>query len=84
MWEEMKVFVKNWEGSVPQSVAMTAVKNSYNALHLWLLTAYEISWDFIQYFRKYRENDISSVFIPAVVTHLHIKMTAYISQISQL
>ena len=47
MWEEMKVFVKNWEGSIPQSVAMAAVKSSYNALHLWLLTAYEISWDFI-------------------------------------
>ena len=26
--EEMKVFVKNWEGSIPQSVAITTVKAS--------------------------------------------------------
>ena len=26
MWEEMKVFVKNWEGSAPQSVTIATVK----------------------------------------------------------
>ena len=26
MWGEMKVFVKNWEGSVPQSVAIATAK----------------------------------------------------------
>ena len=34
MWEEMEVFVKNWEGSTPQSVATATVKTSSNALHL--------------------------------------------------
>ena len=28
IWEEMEVFVKNWEGSILQSVAMTTVKTS--------------------------------------------------------
>ena len=28
MWEEMEVFVKTWEGSVPQSVAIATVKTS--------------------------------------------------------
>ena len=28
MREEMEVFVKNWEGSIPQSVAIAAVKAS--------------------------------------------------------
>ena len=26
MWEEMEVFVKNWKGSIPQSVAIATVK----------------------------------------------------------
>ena len=28
IWEETGVFVKNWEGSILQSVAMTTVKTS--------------------------------------------------------
>ena len=28
MQEEMEVFVKNWEGSIPQSVAIATVKAS--------------------------------------------------------
>ena len=32
MLEEMEVFVKNWEGSIPQSVAIATVKASKNAL----------------------------------------------------
>ena len=28
MWEEMEVFVKNWEGSIPRSVAIATVKTS--------------------------------------------------------
>ena len=31
MWEEMEVFVKNWEGSIPQSVVIATVKASQNA-----------------------------------------------------
>ena len=33
-------------------------------MHFWLLTAYsyEVSWNFVQYFRTYEQNDISSVF----------------------
>ena len=34
MWVEMEVFVKNWEGSIPQCVAIETVKTSQNALHL--------------------------------------------------
>ena len=34
IWEEKEVFVKNWEGSILQSVAMTTVKTSWNALYL--------------------------------------------------
>ena len=57
-------------------------------MDLWLLTAYEISLNFFQYFRIYRQNDISSAFSLAVVTsyhlHLHIKMAAYISEVLPL
>ena len=28
MWEETDVFVKNWEGSIPKSVAIATVKSS--------------------------------------------------------
>ena len=88
MWEEIEAFVNNWEASIPQSVAIAAVKASQNALHLWLLTAYEVSWNFVQYFRTYRQNNISSVFtFAAVVSYhiqLHIKMVAFISQVSQI
>ena len=28
MWEKTEVFVKNWDGSIFQSVAMTTVKTS--------------------------------------------------------
>ena len=28
IWEEMEVFVKNWEGSIPQPVAIATVKAS--------------------------------------------------------
>ena len=31
MWEEMEVFVKNWEGSIPQYVAIATIKTSQNA-----------------------------------------------------
>ena len=34
MRKEMEVFAKTWEESIPQSVAMTAVKIRYIALHL--------------------------------------------------
>ena len=88
MWEEMEVFVKNWEGSIPQSVAIATVKAGQNAFHLRLLTAYEVSLNFFQYFRTCRQNDISSAFTFAVVTsyhlHLHIKMAASISQVPPL
>ena len=51
-------------------------------------TAYEVSWNLFQYFRTYRQNDIASVFTLAVVKsyhfHLHLKMAASISQVSQL
>ena len=28
MWEEIEVFVKNWEGSIPESVAIATVKTN--------------------------------------------------------
>ena len=88
MWEEMDVFVTNWKGSISQSAAIATFKTSYNGLHLCLLTAYEVSWNFFQYFRTYGQNDIPSVFTLAVVTsyylHLHIQMAASISQVSEL
>ena len=28
LWEEMQIFVKNWEGSMPQYVAMATVKTN--------------------------------------------------------
>ena len=34
IWEEMEVSVKSWEGSILQSVAITTVKTSWNALYL--------------------------------------------------
>ena len=34
IWEEVEEFVKNYERSIPQSVAIAAVKASQNALHL--------------------------------------------------
>ena len=34
LWEEMELFVKNWEGSIPQYVAIATVKTSSNELHL--------------------------------------------------
>ena len=34
IWEETEVFVKNCEGCILQSVAMTTVKTSWNALYL--------------------------------------------------
>ena len=34
MSEEMEAFVRNWEGSMPQSVAMATIKANENALHL--------------------------------------------------
>ena len=33
MLGEMEVFVKNWEESIPKSVAIATVKTSLNALH---------------------------------------------------
>ena len=81
----MEVFVKNWKGSIPQSVAIATVKTRQNVLHLWLLTAYEVFLSFFQYSRCYGQNDISSVFTLAVLTsydlHLHVKMAASISQV---
>ena len=46
IWEEKEVFVKNWEGSILQSVAMTTVKTIWNALYLWPLTAHKVSLNF--------------------------------------
>ena len=36
MWEEIQAFVKHWEGSIPQSVAIATVKASQNALHFMI------------------------------------------------
>ena len=72
---------KNVERSIPQFVAIVTVKVvNKSALNLWLLTAYEVFRNFLQYFRTYEQNDISSVFTLAVMMsyhpYLHIKMAA--------
>ena len=88
MWEEIEAFVKHWEGSIPQSVAIATVKQVKMHCILWFLTTYEVSWNFVLYFRTYRQNNISTLFTFAVATsyhiNLHLKMVASISQVSQL
>ena len=92
MLEEMEVFVKNWEGSIPQPVAIATVEASKIAFHLRLLTTYEvsfrISFNISEPVGKMIFPDISSAFTFADVTsyylHLHIEMAASISQVPPL
>ena len=82
-----EAFVKYWQTYLSLLLSQQLKLVKMNCI-LWLLTTYQVSWNFVQYFRTYRQDNISSVFTFAVVTsyhnHLHIKMVASISQISKL